>query len=90
MAAVEASAFAAVTPELRYDKKRKRLMLKPGDRSYLRPHHGYKLLGQGQKKLSPQRVGPFKILRRVGQLAYELDFEGVLNIHPVVLIIIDE
>ena len=37
-----------------------------------------------KRKLSPQYVGPYAILRRVGNVAYELEFPPSLSsIHPV-------
>ena len=35
-------------------------------------------------KLSPRYVGPYKILKRVGKVAYELEFPAELAVvHPV-------
>jgi hypothetical protein len=43
--------------------------------------HGYRL--PASNKLSPIRTGPFQIIRRVGNLAYELDLPKTMRIHPV-------
>lgn len=36
------------------------------------------------RSLGPQRVGPYRILRQIGNLAYELELPSTLQIHPVV------
>jgi hypothetical protein len=55
-----------------------RLTRKPG-------HVGYSL--EGSSCLSPVKMGPFRIIRRVGNLAYELDLPQDLHIHPVVSVV---
>ncbi|SLM34970.1 reverse partial [Lasallia pustulata] len=57
----------------RYNWKHKKLDLKEGDLVYLRLHHGYNLPGMGNRKLSNQQTGPFKIVKKVGSLAYKLE-----------------
>ena len=84
--AENALGFAAVTAKIRYDKKHKPVDLKVGDYAYLRLHHGYTLPGVENRKLSQQRAGPFKIIRRIGHLAYQLELPPVMNIHPVISI----
>jgi hypothetical protein len=37
-----------------------------------------------KNKLSYQRVGPFRVIRKVGTLAYELDSPGHWKIHVVI------
>jgi hypothetical protein len=37
----------------------------------------------GARKLMPKWVGPFRVKRRVGQLAYELELPPSLPVHPV-------
>ncbi|RCI13201.1 hypothetical protein L249_1179 [Ophiocordyceps polyrhachis-furcata BCC 54312] len=38
-------------------------------------------------KLAKRQTGPFRVIKRVGHLAYRLDLDKSLNIHPVVSII---
>ena len=38
----------------------------------------------GTRKLRPRRLGPYTVKRKIGDLNYELDFKGKLQIHPVV------
>lgn len=58
--------------------------MKPGTKAFLRLHHGYRVPGHANRKLSNQRIGPFLIKRRVGNLAYELELPPTMKIHPVV------
>ena len=78
--------FANTKAKLRYDKRHKQMEFEIGDRAYLRLHHGYTLPEAKNRKLSNQRVGPFKITRRVGKLAYKLKLPPTMRIYPVVLI----
>jgi hypothetical protein len=43
-----------------------------GNQVYLQLHKGYSIPIVVNKKLSPQYVGPFKVLKCIGQLAYRL------------------
>ena len=85
-AADEAISFANAMSKHRYDGKHTPLSVKPGDKVYLRLHHGYKIAGEGNHKLHQQRAGPFEVLRKVGNLAYELKLSPIMKIHPVVSI----
>jgi hypothetical protein len=58
--------------------------LKEGDFAYLRLHKGYVIPGLNNRKLSNQRVGPFRVLQKVGSLAYRLSLPPNMRIHPVV------
>ncbi|KAK3302623.1 uncharacterized protein B0T15DRAFT_514644 [Chaetomium strumarium] len=54
------------------------------DMVYLRLHKGYHLPGKPSRKWSPQRAAPFKIVRKVHNLAYKLDFPKSWKVWPVV------
>jgi hypothetical protein len=82
--AEEALAFANVSAKTYYDKKHQPLQLQPGTDVFLRLHKGYTIPGEPNRKLSIQRTGPFRIIRKVGRLAYELDLPPTMKIHPVV------
>ena len=73
-----------------YDGKHQPLELKPGDKAYISiagsMETGYHLPHTISHKLSPQRVGPFEILRKVGRLAYELRIPKTWKIHPIISI----
>lgn len=85
-AAEEAIAFANTVTKVRYDKVHTAMHLKQGDMVYLKLYHGYKIPGLANRKLSQQRVGPFRILAKVGNLAYKLDLPPTMSIHPVISI----
>ena len=76
--------FASTWAKRRYNGKHKKLDLKEGDLVYLRLHHGYNLPGMGNRKLSNQQTGPFKIIKKVGSLAYKLELPRTMRIHPVI------
>ena len=80
-----AIAFANAMAKTRYDSKHMAIDIKEGSLSYLRLHHGYTIPGVNPK-LSNQWVGPFKVLKKVGNLAYRLDLPGNMRIHPVISI----
>jgi hypothetical protein len=76
--------FATARAKRRYDSDHRDIEFNEGDKVYLRLHRGYHLPGKPSRKLSQQRAGPFVIKRRVGRLAYELDFPPEMAIHPVI------
>lgn len=76
--------FAAAEAKRQYDSKHKPVEFDVGQQVYLRLHHGYHLPGRASKKLSQQRSGPWTVKKRVGRLAYELDFLPSMRIHPVI------
>lgn len=81
----DAIAFANAIAKTRYDSKHLSLKIKEGSLVYLRLHHGYSIPGVNPK-LSNQRVGPFKVLEKVGNLAYRLELPATMRIHPVISI----
>ena len=56
------------------DAKRKEVTYEVGDRAYLRvlPLRGIKRFGI-KGKLAPHFVGPYKVLERMGEVAYKLE-----------------
>ena len=82
--AADATSFANAKAKLYYDARHVPLKLKAGDHAYLRLNHGYQLPGRPNKKVSPQRCGPFLVKRRIGRLAYELQLPSNWRVHPVV------
>lgn len=83
--AADAIAFAQVNALRAYDKKHQAIHLREGEYALLRLHKGYnipstKVLGP---KLSQQYAGPFRILEKIGNLAYRLELPEHWRIHPV-------
>src|SRR2546421_4645816 len=64
--------------------KHQPLHLKRGDKVYLQLHRGYNLPGKPNAKISQQRAGPFTVLRKVKNLAYELELPPHWCIHRVI------
>ncbi|XP_035832659.1 uncharacterized protein LOC118481323 [Helianthus annuus] len=67
------------------DKRRKPLEFAVGDRVMLKvsPWKGVVRFGK-REKLNPRYVGPFKILERIGKVAYKLELPAELgNVHDV-------
>jgi len=68
-----------------FDVRRRDLEFEVGDWVFLRisPMKGIMRFGK-KGKLSPRYIGPYKILRRIGQVAYELELPSELEfVHPV-------
>ena len=67
------------------DSKRKETVYEVGDRVYLRvsPLRGIKCFGV-KGKLAPHFVGPYKVLERMGEVAYKLELpEGLSGVHDM-------
>ena len=62
---------------------------KPGDKVWIKVAKklsvGYKI--PDQSVLDPIKVGPYKILERIGSLAYRVELPGNMKIHPVISIV---
>jgi hypothetical protein len=67
------------------DKKRREASFNPGDFAYLKvsPIRGTRRF-QVHGKLAPRYIGPYKVLKKVGAVAYRLELPGEMtDIHPV-------
>ena len=64
------------------DVHRRVVHYSPGDQVLLSTQH-IGLYCAGSPKLLPRYIGPFTILKRVGELAYQLQLPSVLRIHDV-------
>ena len=67
------------------DSKCKETVYEVGDRAYLRvsPLRGTKRFGV-KGNLAPRFVGPYRVLERMGEVAYKLEFpEGLSGVHDV-------
>jgi hypothetical protein len=84
----DALIFAQNKMSIYYDKKHQPISFQPGDKAYISlaasMETGYHLPNTVSHKLSPQRAGPFEVLRAVGNLAYELKVPASWKIHPVI------
>ncbi|KAK6147710.1 hypothetical protein DH2020_018622 [Rehmannia glutinosa] len=67
------------------DKRRKDLQFKEGDEVFLRLSPRKRLIHPKKGgKLSPRFIGPYKILKRVGKLAYQLELPPhIVGMHDV-------
>jgi hypothetical protein len=79
-------AYAAIAMKNYYDKTHLHKWFDVGDYVYLRLGNGYDIhANQGlPRKLAQRFVGRFKVLERVGRLAYRLELPPTWSIHPVV------
>ena len=69
---IDVTSFVNIKVKLYYDARHVPLKLKIGDYAYLRFNHDYQFLKRSNKKIFPQRCGPFLIKQRINRLIYEL------------------
>lgn len=50
----------------------------------LRLYRGYQVSAITSKKIGPQLIGSFKVLERIGRLAYRLELSFNMKIHDVI------
>jgi len=67
------------------DKHRVERRFEPGDMVYmkLQPYVQSSVAQRSNKKLSFRYYGPFRVLQRVGEVAYKLDLPATSRLHPV-------
>ena len=80
----DAIEFAATQSKKYYDGRHQPMFFDKGDYVHLKLHRGYKLPGLEHRKTSQQYVGPFKVIERIGRLAYRLQLPSSWSIHPVI------
>ena len=64
------------------DARRRELEFSASDMVLLRTKH-LKIKTPRMRKLLPRFIGPFKVLRRIGRVAYELELPVTMKCHPV-------
>lgn len=67
------------------DRKRTKVTLQVGDWAYveLQPYRQHSLCFHRPHKLGRKYFGPFKVLKQIGSVAYQLDLPDAAQIHPV-------
>lgn len=82
--ASDAIAFTAMKMKDYYDSHHTPIFFKVGEIVNLRLHRGYRIPAIKSKKIGQQFAGPFRVTKRIGQLAYELDLPSTMKIHNVI------
>ena len=77
-------AFSTTLLKIRYNSLYKLKTFKPGNKVFLRLYYGYTLLNVTNRKLLNQRAGPFKVIRKISYLAYELELLSTIKIYNII------
>ena len=83
VSANDAIAFAQMSAKFHYDRRHQPQFFREGDQCLLRLHKGYNIPANHGRKYSQQYAGPFRILERIGRLAYRIDVPDHWHMHPV-------
>ena len=66
------------------DEKRQQVVFEKDDLVFLRvPEHSKTLRTGPVPKLSPRYCGPFRVIKRLGNVAYKLELPETSQVHPV-------
>ncbi|KAI1000935.1 hypothetical protein K3495_g7262 [Podosphaera aphanis] len=85
--AADAIKWAAMIMKERYDSQHQPMFYNVGDYVSLRLHRGYQVAGLKDRnvKMEQQFAGPFKVIERIGKLAYRIELPPSMSrIHNVV------
>jgi len=74
--------MAAMAMKQRYDKRHQQIYFAVGDFVQLRLHKGYDI-PSNSRKLGQQYADPFRVLEKIGRLAYRLELPDHWRFHPV-------
>lgn len=83
--AKDAIAFASLRIKEYYDARHQRKFFNVDD-LVNRLHRGYRIPVITSRKIGQQLVRPFKVLKRIGRLAYQLELPDNIRIHDVISI----
>ena len=86
LSASDALDFAAINAKYSYNRKHIVMFLSVGNWALLRLHRGYSIPSAPSSKLDQQFIRPFKVLEKVGRLAYRLDILPHWKIHIIFII----
>ena len=78
--------FVNIMVKIYYDESYMLISLLKESKTYLRLHHDYKISKLVNYKLYNQRVKSFKILEKMGKLAYRLKLSSLMKIHSMIFI----
>ncbi len=83
--AQDAIAWAQANSKFYYDRAHHPQFFREGDHALLRLHHGYDIPANDalDKKIGQQFTGPFRVVERIGRLAYRLDIPDFWKVHLV-------